>query len=135
MMMIATRYSLLIIFSCSTLVLSGCHREQSPLSTEGKQLTVKTQLIQSQRETERLAQCQNELEILQELNPTQYKAYRKVFDSMMSGAAQYAHLRSLVSNVTQETVDALYRYRVNRLCSELSQSTLIGLAERAEQLR
>ncbi|WP_249921455.1 hypothetical protein [Serratia plymuthica] len=50
----------------------------------------------------------------------------------MSGAAQYGGLRSQVNAQTQETVDALYRYKVNRLFADITQATLTSLATRGE---
>lgn len=82
----------------------------------------------------RLAQCQRELEVLKSLNPEQHTALRQTFNQLMSGAAQYSGLRTQVNAQTQETVDALYRYKVNRLCANIAQATLADLAKRGEVL-
>lgn len=86
-------------------------------------------------ETERLKSCQKELNILQGVSPEKYTVYKRTFDGLMSGAAQYAGLRKAVNPNIQETVDALYRYKVNRLCAEVSQVALEALAERGEQYK
>ncbi|WP_273855334.1 hypothetical protein [Serratia liquefaciens] len=87
------------------------------------------------QETERLVQCQKEVDALKDLHPEQHAAYKKAFDSYMSGAAQYAGLRTQVNSETRETVDALYRYKVNRLCADIGVATLNALAERGESLK
>ena len=65
----------------------------------------------------------------------QYQRYKQAFDSLMSGASQYANLRARVNGDTQETVDALYRYKVNYLCAGVNQAVLTGLADRGEQVK
>ncbi|ATA19214.1 hypothetical protein EDC48_111106 [Gibbsiella quercinecans] len=88
-----------------------------------------------QREAERLQQCQKELDALRTINAEQYQQNKRAFDALMSGASQYAGLRTQVNSDTQDTVDALYRYKVNRLCAEVNQAVLAGLAARGEQIK
>ena len=87
------------------------------------------------RETERLNNCQKELNILKGVSAEKYRIYKRTFDGLMGGAAQYAGLRKEVNANIQETVDALYRYKVNRLCAEVSQVALEALVERGEQVK
>lgn len=91
--------------------------------------------LRKQREAERLQQCQQELGALRTVNEKQFQHYKQAFDSLMSGASLYAGLRTKVNGETQETVDALYRYKVNRLCAEVNQAVLTGLADRGEQVK
>lgn len=86
-----------------------------------------------QQETAQLTLCQKELEALKDINPGQHKDLQRVFDQLMNGAAQYAGLRGQVNAETQQTVDALYHYKVKRLCASIAQTTLNGLVERGEQ--
>ncbi|AUU08789.1 MULTISPECIES: hypothetical protein [Serratia] len=91
--------------------------------------------LRKQREAEQLQQCQQQLGALRTINEKQYQRYKQAFDSLMSGASQYANLRARVNGDTQETVDALYRYKVNYLCAGVNQAVLTGLADRGEQVK
>lgn len=91
--------------------------------------------LRKQREAEQLQQCQQQLGALRTIDEKQYQRYKQAFDSLMSGASQYANLRARVNGDTQETVDALYRYKVNYLCAGVNQAVLTGLADRGEQVK
>lgn len=83
-------------------------------------------------ESEKLQQCQSQLEALKVMSPAQYTHMRNSFDYLMNGAAQYANLRQKINTDTQDTVDALYRYRANLLCAQIAQKLLDGLTRRGE---
>ncbi|WP_148875694.1 hypothetical protein [Serratia marcescens] len=91
--------------------------------------------LRKQREAEQLRQCQEQLVALRTIDEKRYQRYKQAFDSLMSGASQYANLRARVNGDTQETVDALYRYKVNYLCAGVNQAVLTGLADRGEQVK
>ncbi|MEW5494377.1 hypothetical protein ABGT23_01815 [Enterobacter cloacae] len=84
-------------------------------------------------ESVRLKQCHDELEALNAVVPEEYQKFKKEFDRLMLGAAQYSGLRSMVGSGTQTTVDALYQYRVHLLCAGIGQAMLSGLAEKGER--
>ncbi|MBJ2078373.1 hypothetical protein JFR19_00730 [Serratia ureilytica] len=126
---------LLATLFCSAALLSGCKNTSGSPSQPKPAATAEPDITPAQREAERLAQCQKELDALKGINAQQYTVFRQEFDRLMSGAAQYANLRVRVNNGTQETVDALYRYKVNRLCADIMQATLTGLADRGEKLK
>ncbi|WP_273974782.1 MULTISPECIES: hypothetical protein [Serratia] len=112
--------------------LAGCADAISP---PPEQKSPTTQQVRAEQEAQRLTQCRKELEVLKGIDAAQYRTYTQAFDRLMQGAAQYAGLRPDVSPQTQETVDALYRYRVNRLCADITQSTLTGLTARGETVK
>lgn len=112
-------------------LLTGC---QTSPSTE-KEPTPEPQVqhsTEAEREAARLQQCQAELEALRTVQPKMFTGYKQEFDRLMNGAAQYAGLRTQLNTETQDTVDALYRYRVNKLCAQINQAVLLGLAEHGE---
>lgn len=88
-----------------------------------------------QREIDRLQQCQEQLSVLRTVNEKQYQHAKQAFDNLMSGASQYAKLRTKVNGDIQETVDALYRYKANFLCAGMNQAVLAGLLARGEQIK
>lgn len=113
------------------LLLMGCQHKPKTVDI----VDAKTHLIEKQhQENSRLENCHGELESLKAINSEKYMQTKKQFDQLMQGTAQYAGIRSNVKSSTQETVDALYRYRVNLLCTEISNTLLNSLviAERAQ---
>lgn len=120
------------------IVLSGCQVTGAPKSMltgggsvgEGSAASADSQ--SQSRDAERLKLCQEQLQVLRSINEKQYLEYKRAFDTLMNGASQYAGLRPSVNNVTQDTVDALYRYKVNYLCAEVDQMVLVGLSHRIE---
>ncbi|SPZ62970.1 Uncharacterised protein [Serratia quinivorans] len=118
-----TLVTILLLAGCQT----GQNTENEPLSEQQSQAQSKAEL-----EAARLLQCQKELEVLRTVQTKQFTDYKQDFDRLMHGAAQYSRLRTGVNTGTQDTVDALYRYRVNKLCAQIDQAVLLGLAERGE---
>ncbi|CAI1765662.1 hypothetical protein [Serratia proteamaculans] len=120
-------------------LLSGCvvpqgkngHKPITP--TTVKSTTQTPAATQSASEAERLAQCQRELAALQVASPARYQQRKAEFDRLMAGAAQYGGIRTSVNTETQDTLDSLYRYKVGRLCAEISQDVLSGLMDTGEQ--
>lgn len=132
---IKKRTPLLLCLMGGVLLLGGCEGSKRASPAAKQAVAQESDKTEAQKEAERLAQCQKELEALKGINPEQHKAYRQEFDRLMSGAAQYAGLRTRVNSETQSTVDALYRYKVSRLCADITQATLTGLADRGERLK
>ncbi|MFK3844014.1 MULTISPECIES: hypothetical protein [Serratia] len=126
---------LLLLFTAGMPLLSGCEGNKRPATIAQPQLASEEEKTLAQKETERIARCQKELEALKAINPEQHSALRQEFDRLMSGAASYANVRTRVNSETQDTVDALYRYKINRLCADITLATLTGLAERGERLK
>ncbi|MGU9760855.1 hypothetical protein ACV1BL_25545 (plasmid) [Serratia marcescens] len=81
------------------------------------------------QEVQRLQQCQQQLQALRTLKAADYSETQRAFDALMRSAAQYSTLRTNIGETTQDTVDALYHYRVNLLCAQINQAVLDRLAE------
>lgn len=126
------RSTLPCLLGC-TLLLGGCKALKHP-PAESATESAQAQSLAT-REAEQLAQCQKELEALQPLDARQYKVYQQEFSRLMNGAAYYAGVRTQANSGTQETVDALYRYKARRLCANISQALLTGLADMGERVK
>ncbi|WNN46685.1 hypothetical protein [Winslowiella toletana] len=134
-------YSLWVPLTFSIAFLCGCEgskfsvpaAEQEAVATAQQKTVAQTASSGEKEELTRLAQCQKELDALKDINPGQHKLLQQSFEQLMKGAAQYASLRSQVNTETQETMDALYHYKAKRLCANIAQTTLNGLAERGER--
>ena len=121
----ALRMGLLCLLALSA---AACQSQKS-----GKPaVNTKNQVVQPPSEE---ALRQQQLGALRAIDEKQYQRYKQSFDSLMSGASQYASLRARVNGDTQATVDALYRYKVNYLCAGVNQAVLTGLADRGEQIK
>lgn len=129
------RSALALPLLIGTLVLSGCENGRRPIPAAKKSPEATVEITQAQREADRLQHCQKELDALQGIDAAGYRKYKQEFDRLMSGAAQYAALRTQVNGDTQETVDALYRYKVSRLCADVNQAVMTGLVDRGERLK
>ncbi|MFO6502695.1 hypothetical protein ACLD9R_19590 [Serratia marcescens] len=114
------------------LLVSGCQSTKTP------QIAVSASALQDEkakREIQDLKQCQQNLNALGTLKTADYPAKKQVFDNLMSGASQYAGVRTQVNERTQETVDALYRYQVSYQCAEINQALLTELAKRGGAIK
>lgn len=105
-------------------MLTGCRHKLQPADIVDD-ITQQAEI--QKQENSRLENCHSELESLKTINSEKYMQSKKQFDQLMQGTAQYAGIRSNVKSSTQETVDALYRYRVNLLCKEISNTLLNSL--------
>jgi len=115
------------------LLLSGCEAAKRPTAAAQARAEPTPEQSLAAREAEQLARCQKELEALKPIDAQRHQAYQQEFGRLMSGAAQYASVRAQTNSGTQETVDALYRYKVKRLCANIGQALLTGLADMGER--
>ena len=131
-----TRSAVLCLLALSA---AACQNQKSgkpAVNTQNQAVQAPSEeALRKQREAEQLQQCQEQLGALRTIDEKQYQRYKQAFDSLMSGASQYANLRARVNGDTQETVDALYRYKVSRLCAAIEQAVMTGLVERGEQVK
>ncbi|HIF2982184.1 TPA: hypothetical protein ACXZLP_004154, partial [Salmonella enterica] len=75
--------------------------------------------------------CGRELNTLKRLDMKRYTQRKSQFDRLMAGASVYADVRSDVVKGTQEAVDAMYRFRVGKLCAEISRDVLDALTHQS----
>lgn len=78
--------------------------------------------------------CDRELKALKKLDAQRYARRRAQFTRLMSGASLYAGIRTDVAGGTREAVDAMYRYRTGKLCSEISLDVLDALARQGDSV-
>ena len=78
-----------------TLALTGCQTAKRPVSTLSKPPSAEEVAEQDkrQREAERMQQCQRELDAMRGMDNEKYQKFKREFDTLMSGAAQYAGVR------------------------------------------
>ncbi|EGH4617399.1 hypothetical protein IEJ43_004920 [Escherichia coli] len=80
-------------------------------------------------DVEKMERCRRELEALKKIDSAVYNKRKAEFDRLVSGASLYNGVRSDVGNYTQSAVDALYRFRSDKLCADIASDVLKGLAK------
>ena len=73
---------------------------------------------------EKMERCRRGLESLKKINTAVYNKRKAEFDKLMSGASLYNGVRNDVEDYTQGAVDALYRFRADKLCADISNDVL-----------
>lgn len=118
----------LVLLTC--MLLGGCESKPGikplqqtsgikPTSSSGDRLD----------DVEKMERCRRELEALKKIDSVVYNKRKEEFDKLVSGASLYNGVRSDVGNYTQSAVDALYRFRSNKLCADISNDVLNKLSE------
>lgn len=123
----------ILLVLMGSLLLNGCQSTKAPLAKTPS--SVKEPDDKAMRETRDLKQCQQNLNVLGMLKTESYAVQKQMFDALMSGASQYAGIRTQVNEHTQDTVDALYRYQVSYQCAEINQALLAELAKRGGAIK
>lgn len=145
------RCLLLGLLLCGNLLLSACHTakpfsdkndtpaaslvNQPPAEAHSGSMETSKSAAESERRSPQMVLCQKEMEALKQISPRQHHLYQQEFSRLMRSTVQYAGIRTQVNSNTQETVDALYHYKAKRLCTNISQALLNGLAEMAESIK
>ncbi|MGC0623106.1 hypothetical protein [Escherichia coli] len=80
-------------------------------------------------DVEKMERCRRELEALKRIDSAVYNKRKAEFDKLVSGASLYNGVRSDVGNYTQSAVDALYRFRSDKLCADIANDVLLGLTK------
>lgn len=120
----------LIMIFIIGMFLSGCESKSSvrplPSTAEVKLAGVLGDRLDDVEEMER---CRRELETLKKVDLTIYSKRKAEFDKLMSGALLYNGVRSNVRSYTQSAVDALYRFRSDKLCADIANDILQCLSK------
>jgi len=128
----------LLLVAC---LLAGCQSTATEAEKSHDEIAPVDAITGAEAQTEvdedtlRLQQCNTTLEALHSVNARQFSTYHQAFEHLMKGAARYASLRTRINNETQDTIDSLYRYRVNKLCAQIDQAILLGLVEQGESVK
>ncbi|HIG9582945.1 TPA: hypothetical protein ACYEKW_004450 [Escherichia coli] len=77
---------------------------------------------------EKMERCRRELEALKRIDIRIYNQRKGEFDRVMQGADIYSGVRSDIRASTQDAVDAYYRYRVDKMCADISKNVLDSLS-------
>lgn len=121
-----------VIFTVLMMLLSGCENSRVVKSTNAmlsKNKTTTTVASDALDDNARMERCRRELDALRKIDNTVYTKRKIEFDKLMSGASLYTGVRNEVGDYTQSAVDALYRFKADKLCADISNDVLNGLAK------
>ncbi|WP_230354408.1 hypothetical protein [Lelliottia sp. WAP21] len=76
--------------------------------------------------------CQRELLALSKIDQTIYAQKKKSFEDLLSGASIYTSVRNDIDIKTKNTIDALYKFKTQNLCSDIEQSVRQALISRGD---
>jgi len=76
-----------------------------------------------------IAQCEGELNALENIAPDKYKELSQRFAYMMRGASGYSKIRGDIYVGTKEAIDALYQFSTAKICAEIRSETLDSLSQ------
>ena len=124
------RHSVLVcLIFLFSLLLGGCDKKQGM-----KTLAQKTEVVpvsisgDRMNDVEKMERCRRELDALKKIDLSVYNRRKQEFDKLLSGAVIYNGVRGDVGNYTQRAVDALYRFRSDKLCADISKDVLDNLS-------
>lgn len=119
------------------LLISGCDAGRVTMkkinSADGNTIKPVVSAVSDKlNDIEKMERCQRELEALKRIDIRVYNQRKAEFDTVMQGADIYSGVRSDVSESTQNAVDAYYRYRVDKLCADISKNVLDSLSDKGK---
>lgn len=120
---------LLLITVCA---IAGCKGRTVKPPVDIKENIPKVEYIQASYSTQDggadLEQCRKELDALKSINPTVWDKYSRDFDDLIRRAGVYSSVRGELNPYTQGAIDSYYRFRADKLCSDLVGKVLSELS-------
>ncbi|EDT1279493.1 hypothetical protein IC336_003948 [Salmonella enterica] len=110
-------------------LINGCENKELikyQQKSDGKPISVAGDKL---NDVEKMERCRRELDVLKKIDNVVYTKRKMEFDKLISGASLYTGVRNEVGNYTQNAVDALYRFKADKLCADISNDVLNGLAK------
>ena len=129
------------------LSLSGCQntpfqnkadmtgREKNANASVSEQATISDVPKKARPDATPVEQCQRELVALSKINPGMYENRRVAFTELLKKASVYSSVRQDISQETKETIDALYKYKTQKLCHDIEQDIQQSLMTGGEGLK
>lgn len=112
------------------LLINGCESRTQKKALQGDP-HIKSASVSGDKlsDVEKMERCRRELDALKKIDIPLYNKRKVEFDRLISGASLYNGVRGDISNNTQSAVDALYRFRADKLCADISSDLLNQLSK------
>lgn len=118
---------IIFLVLASTYLLTGCEVKKNYAVSSVE--PVKQEDVSSD-EKEDLAHCEQELNVLKDIDNEKYINLNAKFERMIKGAAGYSRVRGGLNQSTQGAIDALYHYSATKVCTEIRAETLDALSSK-----
>lgn len=124
------KHTAMTIVSILLLLTTGCVNTPS-----GKRVVSQQQKMETSNSSDRLndiekiERCRRELEALKKIDLSIYNKRKEEFDKLISNALLYDEVRNNVGEYTQSTIDSLYKFRSDKLCSDIARDVLNKLSQ------
>lgn len=82
-----------------------------------------------------VSNCERELLALSKVNKNAYAQKKAAFDDLLRNAAIYTEVREDIGAETRGALDALYKYKTQKLCNGIAQSIRESLIAKGENFR
>ncbi|SNY62259.1 hypothetical protein SAMN02744775_00763 [Enterobacter sp. CC120223-11] len=79
--------------------------------------------------------CQRELIALSKVNQRSYAQKKAEFDLLLSRASVYTSVRDEIGAETKDTMDALYKFKTQKLCSDIEIAVRQSLISTGESIK
>ncbi|EKS7766079.1 hypothetical protein RYR28_002746 [Edwardsiella piscicida] len=112
-----------MVTACSFLSACGQNRIIKPESVVIKPASVPIPINvvnKNDNGDEKIVRCRRELDALKSVDLAQYKKRKQQFELLMKNASLYNSIRADINSRTQNTVDALYQFKADKLCADVS---------------
>lgn len=110
---------------------TGCENKKTTDDKLSTQQKVEVRInADNLNDIEKMERCRRELNALKKIDSSIYNKRKLEFDKLISGATLYNGVRNDVGNYTQSAVDALYRFRADKLCADISADVLELLSDK-----
>jgi len=90
---------------------------------------------QSSQGRSSMATCQRELIALSKVNQRSYAQKKAEFDLLLSRASVYTSVRDEIGAQTKDTMDALYKFKTQKLCSDIEIAVRQSLLSTGESIK
>ena len=129
-MMQATGCHFLFLMPLLSVLITGCDKQAVDKTLhQDVILENKNHFGDKLDDVERMERCRRELDALKKINPQIYKMRKTEFDNLMAGAVIYNGVRNDIGDYTQNAVDALYRFKTEKFCADISADVLNNLSK------
>lgn len=103
----------------------------APVITPGTAMTDAPAAPQSSPEGS-VSTCQRELVALSKINPRMYAQKKNSFTELLASASVYTAVRNDIASQTKDTMDAFYKFKTQKICSDIEQAVRQALINRVE---
>ncbi|MBT1713854.1 hypothetical protein KK116_06185 [Enterobacter dykesii] len=142
-----------LLFISHLLMLTGCQHSQSNEVRSGSEIPASLSYVPApvitpkapapkiarpeltSSESGAASTCQRELIVLSKVNQRLYAQKKAAFDELISSVSVYTAVREDINPQTKDTMDAFYKFKTQKICSDIEQAVRQALINRVENFK